>query len=97
MIERTAVVTALCVGLLSLVLVGVSGAERIPEVSHDGLHLVKDAKVSVAYLKPGEDLSESRSCTARRSSSPTSPRRASIARTATWSGASCASFTRTAA
>ena len=58
MIKRTAVVTLLCVGLLELILVGVSGAESPPEVSHDGLHLVKNAKVSVAYLKPGEDLSE---------------------------------------
>lgn len=30
----------------------------LPEVDSDGLHLVKDSKVAVAYLKPGADLSK---------------------------------------
>lgn len=30
--------------------------EELPEVSKDGLHLVKDSKVAVAYAKPGASL-----------------------------------------
>jgi hypothetical protein len=58
MIKRTGVIAVLCVGLLGLLPVGVSSAESAPEVSHDGLHLLKGAKVSLAYVKPGEDFSQ---------------------------------------
>jgi len=30
--------------------------EKLPEVSKDGLHLIKDSKVAVAYAKPGASL-----------------------------------------
>jgi hypothetical protein len=32
--------------------------DELPEVDSDGLHLVKDSKVRVAYLKPGADLGQ---------------------------------------
>jgi hypothetical protein len=31
---------------------------KLPEVDSDGLHLVKDSKVAVAYMKPGADLGQ---------------------------------------
>lgn len=32
--------------------------DKLPEVDKDGLHLIKDSKVAVAYAKPGADLSQ---------------------------------------
>jgi hypothetical protein len=32
--------------------------KKLPEIDSDGLHLVKDSKVAVAYMKPGADLSQ---------------------------------------
>jgi hypothetical protein len=32
-------------------------AEKPPEVSHDGLHLIPDTKLALVYLKPGADFS----------------------------------------
>ena len=32
--------------------------QKLPEVDKDGLHLIKDSKVAVAYAKPGADLSQ---------------------------------------
>jgi len=34
----------------------VAGKEKLPEISKDGLHLIKDSKVAVAYAKPGASL-----------------------------------------
>jgi hypothetical protein len=43
--------------LLSVLMISVSFAkEKPPEVSKDGLHLVKDSKVAIAYVKPGASL-----------------------------------------
>ena len=33
-------------------------ADKLPAVSHDGLHLMKDTKVHAVYMQPGADLSE---------------------------------------
>lgn len=46
------------VALVSLLFSGATLArkEELPEVSKDGLHLVKDTKVAVAYAKPGATL-----------------------------------------
>jgi Protein of unknown function (DUF3313) len=34
-----------------------AAAEKPPEVSHDGLHLVHDTKLAMVYVKPGVDFS----------------------------------------
>jgi len=36
--------------------IAMAGKEKLPEVSKDGLHLIKDSKVAVAYAKPGASL-----------------------------------------
>ena len=42
-----------------LLLAGAMAAgDDLPEVSHDGLHLMKGTQVKAVYLKPGADLSE---------------------------------------
>ena len=44
---------------LMLVVATAAGArDKMPDVSHDGLHLVHDSKLRVVYMKPGADLSE---------------------------------------
>jgi len=35
-----------------------TAGDALPEVSHDGLHLVKDTKMRAVYMKPGASLSE---------------------------------------
>ena len=47
--------------LFSLVLVcysltGLAKKQEYPEVSEDGLHLVKDSKMAIVYIEPGADL-----------------------------------------
>jgi hypothetical protein len=55
-------ITAICTwlpGLVLLTLVAGSPAvarEKLPEVSKDGLHLMKHSKVRIAYVKPGATL-----------------------------------------
>ncbi|MEM6582226.1 MAG: DUF3313 family protein [Pseudomonadota bacterium] len=45
--------------LLCLLLASVAHAEdKLPEVSHDGLHLVKDSELKALYMKPGASLAE---------------------------------------
>lgn len=45
--------------LLTVALSGqVMAKEKLPEVSSDGLHLVKDSKVAIAYAKQGIDLTQ---------------------------------------
>lgn len=45
--------------ILSAVMVSTALAkDKIPEVSKDGLHLVKDREVAIAYVKPGTDFSQ---------------------------------------
>jgi len=51
-----AVVTGLCLSTSLLVGVAVAG-EKLPEVTHDGLHLVKGTGFQAFYLKPGAKLS----------------------------------------
>lgn len=41
----------------SLSLTAVAASKTYPEVSDDGLHLVKDSKMAVVYAEPGADLS----------------------------------------
>jgi hypothetical protein len=43
--------------LASWLLAATAYAEKPPEVSHDGLHLVPDTKLQLVYLKPGADFS----------------------------------------
>lgn len=53
-----AILTAM-VACALLVLQGTALAEeQLPQVSHDGLHLLKDTKVRAVYMKPGADLKE---------------------------------------
>ncbi|MEM8563834.1 MAG: DUF3313 family protein [Pseudomonadota bacterium] len=45
--------------LLCLLLASVTFAEdKLPEVTHDGLHLVKDSELKALYMKPGASLAE---------------------------------------
>jgi Protein of unknown function (DUF3313) len=45
--------------LLSLLLATtVLARDSLPEVSHDGLHLMKDTKLRAVYMKPGANLDE---------------------------------------
>jgi hypothetical protein len=44
---------------LTLVLPGTAAADKsLPEVTHDGLHLVKHTKVRAVWMKPGANLDE---------------------------------------
>jgi hypothetical protein len=48
--------------LLSLVLAvyslsGFAKGQELPDISDDGLHLVKDSKMAIVYVEPGADLS----------------------------------------
>lgn len=53
-----AIITAM-VACALLVLQGAAQAdEQLPQVSHDGLHLLKGTKVRAVYMKPGADLKE---------------------------------------
>jgi hypothetical protein len=47
-------ILALCLSSSGVVVL----ADKLPEVSHDGLHLMQDTKVQAAYMKPGADLGE---------------------------------------
>ncbi len=47
----------LIVGVLTLIFAAALAADTaLPEVSHDGLHLMKDTKLRAVYMKPGADL-----------------------------------------
>ncbi len=47
----------LIVGVLTLIFATSLAADTaLPEVSHDGLHLMKDTKLRAVYMKPGADL-----------------------------------------
>ena len=52
---RATIVAVFISGLLSGSLLA---KDKLPEVDSDGLHLVKNSKVKVAYMKPGTDLSQ---------------------------------------
>ena len=44
---------------LALVLAGATAADSsLPEVTHDGLHLVKHSKLRAVWMKPGANLDE---------------------------------------
>jgi hypothetical protein len=51
-IQLVSVVTGL------LLASNVIAKDKLPEVDQDGLHLIKDSKVAVAYAKPGADLGQ---------------------------------------
>jgi Protein of unknown function (DUF3313) len=46
-------VLSACLGLVAMALVSVAFAGKLPEVSPDGLHLVKQDDFSAVYVKPG--------------------------------------------
>lgn len=47
----------LIVGVLTLIVATSLAADTaLPEISHDGLHLMKDTKLRAVYMKPGADL-----------------------------------------
>lgn len=48
----------LCGAVAAMLSSAAVAKEKLPEVDKDGLHLVKDSKVAVAYLKPGADLGQ---------------------------------------
>ena len=51
-------IAALCAGLTVLCPAGVAAAESAPEVTQDGLHLYKQSKTRVAYVKPGATFTQ---------------------------------------
>lgn len=53
---RQSIVLPLSILLASYTLTTVAGSQDYPEISDDGLHLVKDAKMAVVYAEPGADL-----------------------------------------
>ena len=49
----------LAAGVVALMLsVTVLADDALPEVSHDGLHLLKHTKLRAVYMKPGANLDE---------------------------------------
>lgn len=54
--QRFVHITCLIFGLI--LSSNVIAKDKLPEVDKDGLHLIKDSKVAVAYAKPGADLSQ---------------------------------------
>lgn len=44
--------------LLCLLAIPALATDKLPEVTHDGLHLVKDTKVRAVWMKPGADLKQ---------------------------------------
>jgi len=51
-------VTALCVGLAFVCPAGLAGDQPPPEVTKDGLHLYKQTKERLAYLRPGASFTQ---------------------------------------
>ncbi|MGA1370729.1 MAG: DUF3313 family protein [Pseudomonadales bacterium] len=54
-LTRARVVLWIVVGLM---LTSAAAAQKPPEVSHDGLHLVHDTELQLVYLKPGVDFDQ---------------------------------------
>ena len=50
--------TIILLSLSMLVTATAFAKNKLPETSHDGLHLQKDTKLAAVYLKPGETLKE---------------------------------------
>lgn len=51
--------TRLAAGLVAMMFSAiVLAGDALPEVSHDGLHLMKDTKLRTVYMKPGASLDE---------------------------------------
>ena len=44
--------------LIMVAATAVAKKDALPEVSHDGMHLIKDTKLRAVYMMPGADLSE---------------------------------------
>ena len=55
---RRACIVVLTVILAAAFSPGLSAKDKLPEVSHDGLHLQKDTKMAAVYLKPGASLDQ---------------------------------------
>ena len=53
---RQSSVLPLSLLLASYTLTAVAGSQDYPEISDDGLHLVKESKMAVVYAEPGADL-----------------------------------------
>ena len=55
---RQACIVVLIVILAAAFSPGLSAKDKLPDVSHDGLHLQKDTKMAAVYLKPGATLDQ---------------------------------------
>ncbi len=51
-----ALMTTAAAALLVVMAAAATAADALPEVSHDGLHLLKNTKVRAVYVKPGASL-----------------------------------------
>jgi hypothetical protein len=51
-------ITALCAGLMLMSPVGLAASEPAPEVTKDGLHLYKQTKERLAYVRPGATFTQ---------------------------------------
>ena len=57
--RKSNLLSQMAAGLVALMLaVTVLAGDKLPEVSHDGLHLMKDTKLRAVYMKPGANLDE---------------------------------------
>jgi hypothetical protein len=55
--QRTSAILVILIAAFAVSATSPSSArERLPEVSHDGLHLVKEPGFAAVYLKPGASL-----------------------------------------
>lgn len=54
----TRVVRLLAAAMAMLLAATAAAKDSLPQVSHDGLHLVKDTKLRAVYMRPGADLEE---------------------------------------
>jgi len=56
LIRKLSIVSLSALALLATT--ALAGEQKLPEVDTDGLHLVKDSNVQIAYIKPGADFSK---------------------------------------
>jgi hypothetical protein len=56
--HSVAIIAALCVGLLLLCRTGIAASGPAPEVTPEGLHLYKQTKTRVVYLRPGATFTQ---------------------------------------
>ena len=51
-------ISLLAIALMSTAGTAMAKQEKLPEVTEDGLHRVKDSKLAIVYAEPGADLAQ---------------------------------------